>query len=100
MPKGFDAVDDQHRDVETVARKQLGVVLDVNLLQFVQLGTVGLRHLLLHHFTKVTTGFCVKSYLLSHVHCCGGRMLLRKADEASALPAPELPLANSVVIDV
>ena len=100
MPERFYAIDYQNRDVMAVTCEQFGVALDIDLFEFVQLGAVGFRHLFLHHFTKVTTGFAVENDLNSHVHCYRFRWFCKTADEASALPAPQYSLANSVKIEV
>ena len=68
MPESFDAINHQNRDVEAVAGKQFGVALNIDLLQFVQLGAISFRHFGLHHFTKVATGFAVQDDLNVILH--------------------------------
>jgi hypothetical protein len=89
MPERFYAVDHKNGDIMAVTCKQVGVSLDIDLVQFVQLGTVSFRYLFLHHFTKVTAGFAVQDDL---------NLILHSHRQLRALA--QYPLANSVVIDV
>ena len=63
MAECLSSIDHNYGNVIAVTCKQFGVALDIDLFEFIQLVAVGFRHLFLHHFTKVTTGFAVQQDL-------------------------------------
>ena len=61
--KRFDAVNLDNRDFVLVSRRQVRVVVDIDLLQGVELGAIRRGHLLLHFVTKMTARPRVENYL-------------------------------------
>jgi len=65
MSEGFDAADEQNRNLIAVSCEQVGVALDVNLVQCVQFGAAGPENLFFHFVTEMTAGPGVKNHLCS-----------------------------------
>ena len=95
MPERFDPIDHQGRYLVTISSEQLRIALNIDLFQFVQLGTVSFRHLFLHPFTKVATRFAVDNNLRSRVIAALLESALREPGGegvgAASLPSILLP---------
>jgi len=63
MSEGFDAADEQNRNLIAVSCEQVGVPLDVDLVQCVQFGAAGPENLFFHFVTELTARFGVKNHL-------------------------------------
>src|SRR5882672_10373151 len=94
MSKHLNSVDREDRYVVPITRKQIGVGLDIDLLERIQLNAASRAHGFLHFFAKTAAGLGIKNNSDSRFHLISPSGRCRFP--ASGFGIVNYPLANTI----